>query len=322
MEHTAHAEKVTPEKTSHSGHDLTSPLALLKQAWDFYAKNWKVFLGLTLIPFAVAIIIGLIFILGGLVVAMLPLPMAFKIGLAIAYGIVSLAVLIYVGTLSSGAQILFLADQSEKTFVDRLKGARPYFWGAVWIQVITVFAILGGTIALILPGIYLSVVLYFATFVYYLEHKKGISALIGSQSLSKGHFWGIFWRGLVVGIIILVLVMVLSFAISGNFANIVMTVIGAPIILIYYFMLYRDLKKHHGDHDHGVSKWCVTIFAWIGAVVLVAAAFFVPFFITKMAMENKDMMNSGGLNMEDYMMQDGSMPYDMDSMMMNDGSEY
>lgn len=321
MEHTSHTEKVTPEKTSHAGHDLTGPIGLLKQSWDFYAKNWKVFLGLVLVPWAVAIILGLIFVLGGFITALLPLPIAFKVGLAIAYALVALAVLIYVGTLASGAQILFFADQSEKTFVDRFKAARPYFWGAVWIQVISVFAILGGTIALIIPGIYLSVVLYFAAFVYYLENKKGISALVGSQSLSKGHFWGIFWRGLVVGIMVLVIAMILSFAISSNFANIVMTVIGGPIILIYYFMLYRDLKKHHGDHDHGVNKLFVTIFAWIGAVVLVAAAFFVPFFVTKMAIENKDVMNSRALNMEDYMMRDGAMPYDTNPMM-GDGSAY
>lgn len=319
MEHTSHEEKMTPEKTSHVNHDLSGPITLLKQAWDFYAKNWKVFTVLTLIPFAAALIVGLVFILGGLVVAMIPVPVAFKIGLAIAYALAALAALIYVGTLASGAQILFLADQSEKTFVNRLKEARPYFWGAVWLQVISLFAVIGGTIAFILPGIYLSVVLYFAAFVFYIEHKKGVSALTGSQSLSKGHFWGIFWRGLAVGLIVLVVAMILSFAISGNFANIVMTVIGAPIILIYYFMLYRDLKKHHGDHDHGVNKWYVTVFAWIGAVAIIAAAFFIPFFITKMAMENKGLMDSGSINMENYMLPDGAMPYDTNTMM-GDGS--
>lgn len=75
-----------------------------------------------------------------------------------------------------------------------------YIVPVFWIGILTALCVLFGFSLLILPGIWLSVILGYSTYVLIFEGKRGVEALAYSYIYAKNNFWFIFKRLLVLGI--------------------------------------------------------------------------------------------------------------------------
>lgn len=141
------------------------------------------------------------------------------------------------------------------------------------VAVVAIFQtviIMGGLLLLIIPGLIFFVWFAFAQLSVILDKKQGFQALSFSHNLSRGRFWYTTWKlvggplifltifSLLLGLTMTVLTLLLGIdpqtldlAIAAGHPPIWMDVIGAlcetyivaPILLIYFTLLYEYLKK-------------------------------------------------------------------------------
>lgn len=284
--HTHHEEgspSHVPEKK------LSGPLILIEESWNYYVANWKPLLALVLC--SALVFVGLIiaaFIIG-LILAVLPVAFAFKVVIAVILGIAAFCGLIYINTLIYGAQILFLKDESNLKYIERIKQARPYFLGVVLTGILMAGAGLGGMILFIIPGIFLGVVLQFAVFAYFTENKKGFDALLASYTYTKGYFWAVLWRGIVVGVLIMAVSLLVT--LISDRANILVSLLAGPFTLIYHWKIFNELKAIKHGTTQVVKGLGIKIISIFGIVIMVLLAFALPFIITKGIQESDKIKN-------------------------------
>lgn len=146
------------------------------------------------------------------------------------------------------------------------------FWSYIWINILVGLATLGGLILFILPGIWLSVLFGFATFVLIDEKKKGTQSLARSAELVKGRWWKTLWRLLAPSIVVVLITLLVSFVLTlvvslfaggfeatvsfltareltplqqgiGAIIDSIVSIVILPLALLYQVKLYTSLKK-------------------------------------------------------------------------------
>lgn len=107
-------------------------------------------------------------------------------------------------------------------------------------------------IFLIIPGIIVSVWLSLSPYIVVEENQKGVAALKQSKSYITGHWWyaflGYLYISAVVYIPLFLIGFILGFILPKEFASIagnIISTIAVPIILIYGYYLYQELKRTH-----------------------------------------------------------------------------
>jgi hypothetical protein len=89
-------------------------------------------------------------------------------------------------------------------------------WGAVLAAVLLAgLAIAAGFVALVIPGIWLSVVLYFASQAVVAEGRSPLEALRRSRELVAGQWWRVFGIGLVFSVMIGLAAEIITFGAQG-----------------------------------------------------------------------------------------------------------
>lgn len=240
---------------------------LLGSGWDQFIRDWKSnlelsirFLGASLLGFVVTLLSS-------------PLP---KIGADILRIIAVLggAAIIAHTTLVLTDVVRKRDAGDEKAKHDDERG-RALFWPFVWIMILRSLAVVGGLMAFILPGIWMSVAFTFAPIILLEAGTRGTQALAASHELVKGRWWATFGRVLVSGFIVgffaalatLLLVMIVglfvgfpkAFALAGSARGMGMQIsyadglqgilsgivqaIFLPLAVIYQVKIYHSLKK-------------------------------------------------------------------------------
>lgn len=136
--------------------------------------------------------------------------------------------------------VLKAVDGGSPRLADLLEGY-PYLPSALGAYVLAVLSVVLGFLALILPGIYVSIRLQFVLFAT-VEDRKALDALKISWEITRGVFWKLVAFGLVGLLVNLV----------GLMAFLVGIVITGPLTFTAQALLYRDLLSR-GDGDHGQS---------------------------------------------------------------------
>jgi hypothetical protein len=165
---------------------VVSVAETFKKAFADYKENFS-FSGFVYFPIAVLSVLGIFLpgIIGGLLV--------FVAGV--------LSVFATPGFISAISKNFY----SEATLpLQKLKllykdGAK-YIVPVFWIGILTALCVLFGFSLLIVPGIWLSVILGYSTYVLIFEGRRGVEALAYSYIYAKDNFWFIFKRLLVMGI--------------------------------------------------------------------------------------------------------------------------
>lgn len=192
---------------------MTKPLpslgTLIQDAWNLYISTWNASL-----KFSIWVLyIGLI----NFVVLIIP-PLNVLIP---AVSILTIVAMIWAGIRMVRAT---LELETGKTFVpnaEEMKQAVALILPMIWAGFLQACIVLGGLIALIIPGLYFINSFSFTNFALIDKNQRGLAALQTSRQLVKGRWWGTFWR-LVIGTV------VFSFAIA-TVSSIVMTFISLII---------------------------------------------------------------------------------------------
>lgn len=194
------------DQQSSSSPSLPDFSDLIRDSWHFFTSTWNKTFETSRLFIGVG---GLYFLMGVLPVlnpSLIPLSGALLlVGIILIFWI-TLRMISRVLLLESGKDALPAAEESKKAW--------SLFFSGVWIGILTFFAILGGSLLFILPGIYLSICFQFAQFILVEQNVRGTKALSASRALVKGRWWGTFGRmlagGIVFGILIGIINQILS----------------------------------------------------------------------------------------------------------------
>src|SRR3989338_6736119 len=219
-------------------------------------KKFKVFLGIVILP-AIVLLLFVFFIIFGAI--LLSSNSAFLNGLGLAALILS-AVLalggIIINLWSQTALLCAIKDREENIGI---KESYRRGWGKIisyfWISFLSGIIITGGLFLFFIPGLIFFIWFSLASFVFISENKKGWSALAASKKYVRGNWLGVFWRFLCIAVIswlfFYLLTILASFVAVPAIEKIyfyVGYVLLTPMVTIYSFLIYENLKKiHSGD---------------------------------------------------------------------------
>lgn len=186
--------------------ELPSIVTLIKEGFDF-AKNNLTLTFMLAVPVLVSLLameVGTWFPSSQLISTITNLIAAFSF-------------LVYLFSLTAAFYLLTTASSGKiASSKSGLLWARKNFFSFFFITILTTLIVLGGFLLFIIPGIILSITVFFGAYVFVHEDVKGMSALTRSRALVKGRWWNIavkvtgislfvfatfFLLGIIVGII-------------------------------------------------------------------------------------------------------------------------
>lgn len=205
---------------------------------DLFRQSWKTYRGRA-----------------GLLTKIISLPVAFLmagdlLGLFAPSGLAGL--LAFIGTVISFFAYLALvfALQENIQFGEAYRRAWKKIWSYGWLTLLSGFAVLGGFVMLVIPGVIFSIWFAFATYVFVIEGEKGMSALLRSREYVRGYWWQVFGRQIVFGLAALVAIMLLGLVgtvlggeAGASFIVNLFILLLAPVSVAYVYTLYQNLKS-------------------------------------------------------------------------------
>lgn len=115
--------------------------------------------------------------------------------------------------------------------------AAKNFLPLTWTSITVFVAIMLGYILFIVPGVILSVYLYFALYAHIIDGEVGIKALKQSYRVVKGQWWNTAWKLVILGFymvlvyIVVTILVAIVVGILGLFGENIFSVLGAEIVL-------------------------------------------------------------------------------------------
>jgi hypothetical protein len=169
-----------------------------------------------------------------------------SIGAIVAFFI--LAIIVYLAMIVVSewnlATLTGIASEYEKGRVLKVKEAFKLGWKYVWkflgMAILTGIIMVVGFLLFFIPGIILAVMFSVASSALINENLGVVESLKRSWNLVKGHFWAVLGRMLLLLLIIFVITMIAMFI---PFLNMIVGFVLMPIIVIYNFLIYKDLVR-------------------------------------------------------------------------------
>ncbi len=125
-----------------------------------------------------------------------------------------------------------------------LNQGRKQFLPFVVLLLLLGLLITGGTLLLILPGILFTVWFFFCHYILAEEGLRGLQALERSRQLVRGHWWAVFGRfALLLLIALSTAILTARLPVIGAALNFAFSLLLTPFSLLYYYLLYQDLKS-------------------------------------------------------------------------------
>lgn len=135
-------------------------------------------------------------------------------------------------------------------------------WAVVGTGLLFFLAVVIGTVLLVIPGVYIAFAGLFAPILVYKENVVAWAAIQRSRQLTKGYWWAVFWRYLLLWVMLLLIVGFAAYIVGlvitpwatgdrperiGELIGTIGSVLFYPLSLIFLTELYRNLvtiKKH------------------------------------------------------------------------------
>lgn len=167
-----------------------------------------------------------------------------------------LALSALVAVLAAGVAVRILTQAAGGTPGDgraALRFARSHFGALVWLGVLYAAVVAGGSLLLVLPGIYVAVACTAAFPVLVAEDRRGLDALRRARELSKGRWWATLaamapsWiiaggGAALVTVVLRVNGSVASYALAEGFGGFVIAVLLVPVATATTVAVYGDLR--------------------------------------------------------------------------------
>lgn len=223
-----------------------------KRTWLSYLKIVGVGVGLFIVIVFLGVILGLPLMLssGGSAPSLFSNPSPAQMGgiaLVILWAIASVVAAIAYFTWLPIASIFILANKDKQSLGELMsQGKRllvPYFLLSLFAGLLVV----GGWVLLILPGIILSLLFVFVSFVFVLEGKRGTEALKRSYQMVKENFWTVFVRVLIIQVVLFIGSYLLESLAAEHdifsLVSFVFSVFGGWFAQVYMYLLYKQIKE-------------------------------------------------------------------------------
>jgi hypothetical protein len=211
---------------------LHSISSLFFDSWKLYKERWQVLVEIVLLPTLVVVL--------GYVLLYLGSPFSVLGGLIVFIG--------YIIFVFSMLPVIFSLQHTAGVDAS-YKATIKWFWPFMWVTILEIFAVMGGSIMLIIPGIWLGVALMLMTYVFVIEQRRGIDALRQSKDYIRGYWWAVLGRVLLLGLIFLVATIIIEIPvmiIAGNAARILVTMLltlfFVPFSAIYHYVIFENLR--------------------------------------------------------------------------------
>ena len=231
-------------------HKLGSAWGIYKETWMLYKQYLNAIVLLASIP-------AVVFILLQLLTAYEANPLLL-LGAAVGYFVVTV---VSVLTLA----VVIIGDVGS--FKEAYKRSTLLIVSVVVIGILATLAVLGGTILLVIPGIYIGILFSLWAYALINENKRGINALVHSWYLVKGYWWSVLRKqlflllGTLVPMAVFALVFgAIAFLVAGpgifqsvpGEASIFQTMsdelfslyIAGPLSLLFGKIVYRRIKAN------------------------------------------------------------------------------
>jgi hypothetical protein len=195
-------------------------------------------------------------------------------------GVIAFISYIYSIFWSIAAQLTALRDADENTGVkENIMRARPLIGKLFLVSLLTVLAIIGGYILLIIPGIILAMRYSFSKFIVVAEEKDGRLAIAQSNAYVKGRTGKVFLRILSVYAVFYIPIIIINIvvntsnnqgiAILGGIILFLLQIIFTLYLLPFFYTLYKHLKTTSGPTEPqkyigAITGWAIWgVVAWI-----------------------------------------------------------
>ena len=260
--------------------------SILQSSWSDYARRFWTYMGISVLPMALVIILAVIGGAGSVVgIAISDSP--YLVGGGIVLLIVA-AIVVMVIYLWSQIALVYAITHSEQHV--GIKESYKQTWGKIggyfWISLVSGFIVMCGTMLFAIPGIIFAVWFIFPIYIYVNEGDHGFQALMKSREYVRNYWWPVFGRVLVLLLIIaaifiafMILSVVLTLTMKDNtdMAGAIIQIIQSigqlliyPFMMVFYVKLYLALKTIKGQVVLGAEsekdKKLVTILTVLGFV--------------------------------------------------------
>lgn len=233
---------------------------LLKQSWNIYKANFKIFVKLVALSIAFLLLVVLC---GAVLLALLA-----QGGFSLVLIIVAIVSVIIIMVTQVWVQIsLLLAVKSilagEETSSARvlLSKAKPFILPFVVLSLITMFITLGGYMLFVIPGVLFAIWFSFSMFVLVEEKWRGMEALLASRDYIKGYVLKVFVRWLLFGIIawlitslVPIIFEVLDLAWIGTVYSVAVGLFVGHLTIVFGYLLFRAVKAHKPKLSVDISR--------------------------------------------------------------------
>jgi hypothetical protein len=223
---------------------LSSSSELIKSAWGLCKKHWRNLLPISLFISLLTYLLSLIdfHFLKGID------PTTAYLTQTVLWILSGL--LMTLGTIS----IIHILNDKKGTVQEILRKVLPLVTPLFAMGLVANFITGGGAMPLIIPGIVLMISFMFLPFVYLLEKREWLNALLRSSNLTKNFRWSLLWKYIVLLLWIFFLIIpiflisnilvVLTKTIELNgIASILSTTLMFPLCLSFSFVVYNELNK-------------------------------------------------------------------------------
>lgn len=299
----AQSDKKVTASSSQAKH-MPSIGDLFSESWDTFKKSWlHLFVFILVAYFVLLLVVGvgvLLVVLTGAGAGLSAQANNFALsgGFAIIAGVGGLAFLVFIivwSLIVTAGEALIVSENGQISLDATIKKSVQFILPLFLTGIVGGFIIIGGYFAFVIPGIILTIFLYFYLFEVVLDNKKGLDGLRSSISIVSQNFWGIFGRLLLLLLVFFAIEVV--FAIIGGvsvlvptllfgkdsivggllyiFVQIVSYIVGTVLgfyIISYYYTLYRHAKDAAVEKK-GSLLWpmIIGIIGWVLAILIISA---------------------------------------------------
>ncbi len=164
--------------------------------------------------------------------------------------------LLFVGALfvvAAGAAVYVVvhSDTKQPSLSEGFAYGYTHFFSLLFLYILYVLMVFGGTVFLLIPALFFMVVFCLSQIIYVHENRRGMNALLRSQSLVKGNFWGVAGRllvlygGLFFFLFVAAFILALLFSVDTESAyfNFILTLCSDGAVAIGTVMSYVITKK-------------------------------------------------------------------------------
>jgi len=254
-----------PKPTPPPSNGLMDIGGLFNESWQIFQSRFATLIGLYLL----SIVAFILPVAVSSVLAMFA-GMAKGGSTFILAGMVGLFVGVYLGFRCFAAFLHAIVDD-QLNFGDALKKGNEIILPLMWVGFLTSLIIGGGFILLIIPGVIFIVWFFFAQFILVQEGVHGMSALLKSREYVRGEWFNVTLRLLLVWAASLLLGAI-------PLAGPILYIVFFPYIMIFHYLVYRDLRRMKGDVPFPCStsdkiKWPAVSLAGLIIVPIVLISF-------------------------------------------------